>query len=176
MVQLMRSSRRSDCESGTSSPKTSLTRRSSTPTGGFAPSDGWCKEGVDIAYGRTWGYQGPVDRLAGQHRRAVVPGQPQRQPASHEQADVYLDKAAALCRRAGFRRITFRGDSKFGQTKHLDHWDQNGIRFIFGIDARSPNLKDLADRLPDLQYNEVERPARYTIEDGDPANPGSRTR
>ena len=36
------------------------------------------------------------------------------------------------------------------------------IRFIFGIDARA-NLKDLADRLPDLQYNELERPARYTI-------------
>jgi hypothetical protein len=81
---------------------------------------------------------------------------------SHEQADVYLDKAAALCRRAGFRRITFRGDTKFSQTKHLDRWDQDGIRFIFGIDTRA-NLKDLADRLPDLQYSELERPARYTI-------------
>ena len=55
---------------------------------------------------------------------------------SHEQADVYLDKAIALCRRAGFRRITLRGDTDFTQTKHLDRWDAAGdVRFIFGIDA-----------------------------------------
>jgi hypothetical protein len=29
---------------------------------------------------------------------------------SHEQADVYLDKAVDLCRRAGFRKTLLRGD------------------------------------------------------------------
>ena len=32
-----------------------------------------------------------------------------------------------------------------------------------GIDTRD-NLKDLAERLPDLQYSELERPPRYTIQ------------
>src|SRR6185436_1195338 len=70
--------------------------------------------------------------------------------------------AAALCRRAGFRRITFRGDTKFTQTKHLDRWDRDGVRFLFGFDARA-NLKELAEGLPDLKYSELERPPRYTI-------------
>ena len=39
-----------------------------------------------------------------------------------------------FCRRAGFRRITLRGDTDFTQTKHLDRWDQEGHRFIFGSD------------------------------------------
>src|SRR5262249_959028 len=56
----------------------------------------------------------------------------------------------------------FRGDTKFTQTKQLDRWDQGGIRFIFGMDARD-NLKDLAEHLDDLNYSELERPARYTI-------------
>jgi hypothetical protein len=81
---------------------------------------------------------------------------------SHEQADVYLDKSAALCRRAGFKKITFRGDTDFGQTKHLDRWDQPGLRFIFGIDAM-PNLVARAESLAAEQYGELERPARYTV-------------
>jgi hypothetical protein len=80
---------------------------------------------------------------------------------SHEHADVYFDKAAALCRRAGFRKITLRGDTDFTQTKRLDRWDRDGVRFIFGIDARA-NLKGLAERLPDLRYSELERPPGYT--------------
>src|SRR5206468_398640 len=76
--------------------------------------------------------------------------------------DVYLDKAAALCRRAGFRKITFRGDTDFTQTKHLDRRDQDGVRFVFGMDARA-NLKGLAEHLDDLRYSELERPPRYTI-------------
>jgi hypothetical protein len=81
---------------------------------------------------------------------------------SHEHADVYLDKAAALCRRAGFKKITYRGDTDFTQTKRLDRWDQDGVRFIFGIDAMA-NLKALAERVPDLEYSELERPPGYTI-------------
>ena len=104
----------------------------------------------------------PAGRLAGQHRRALFLVNRSGNRPSHEHADVYLDKAAALCRRAGFRKITYRGDTKFTQTKHLDRWDRDGIRFIFGIDARA-NLKDLAEHLDDLKYSELERPPRYTI-------------
>jgi hypothetical protein len=129
--------------------------------GTLAPSDAWCKQGVDIAYNGTWGYHPLVVSLADTAEPLYLVNRSGNRP-SHEHADLYLDKAITLCRRGGFRRITLRGGTKFTQTKHLDRWDRQSIRFIFGIDARE-GLKDLAERLPELQYRELERPPRYTI-------------
>jgi len=129
--------------------------------GALAPSDGWCKQGVDIAYDGTWGYHPLVVSLANTAEPLYLLNRSGNRPSS-EHADVYLDKAGALCRRAGFKKITYRGDTKFSQTKHLDRWDTDGNRFIFGFDARD-NLVGLAERLPDLEYSELERPPRYTI-------------
>jgi hypothetical protein len=81
---------------------------------------------------------------------------------SHEGAAAYFDRAAALCRQAGFRRILFRGDTDFSQTAYLDGWDAAGIGFVFGLDAQ-PNLQDLARRLPERVWQELQRPARYEV-------------
>ena len=129
--------------------------------GTLAPSDSWCKQGVDIAYDGTWGYHPLVVSLANTGEPLFLVNRSGNRP-SHEQAEVYLDQAIALGRRGGFRKVTIRGDTKFTQTKHLDRWDTDGIRFIFGMDARD-NLKDLAERLPALEYSELERLPRYTI-------------
>src|SRR4051794_39604579 len=128
--------------------------------GALAPSDARCKQGVDIAYDGTWGYHPLIVSLANTAEPLYLINRSGNRP-SHEQADVYLDKAAALCRRAGFRKVTYRGDTKFTQTKHLDRWDAAGVRFIFGFDARA-NLVGLAEGLPDLEYSALERPPRYS--------------
>jgi hypothetical protein len=129
--------------------------------GTLAPTDGWCKQGVDISYNGIWCYHPLIVSLANTAEPLYLVNRSGNRP-SHEQAHIYLDQSAALCRRAGFRRITFRGDTDFSQTEYLDRWDRDTIRFIFGLDARA-NLKDLAERLDDLKYSELERPARYAL-------------
>src|SRR5215210_179325 len=131
--------------------------------GTLAPTDGRCKQGIDIAYDGTWGYHVLVVSLANTAEPLYLVNRSGNRP-SHEQADIYVDKAIALCRRAGLRTIRVRGDTDFTQTTHLDRWDDAGdIRFVFGIDAM-PNLVKRAQGLPTEAYGELERPARYTIQ------------
>jgi len=81
---------------------------------------------------------------------------------SYEGAAAYFDKAADLCRRAGFRQILFRGDTDFTQAAYLDGWDQAGIGFVFGIDAQ-PNLVERAKHLPERVWEQLERPPGYQV-------------
>jgi hypothetical protein len=130
--------------------------------GTLVATDAQCKQGVDIAYNGTWGYHPLILSLANTAEPLYLVNRSGNRP-SHEQADVYLDKAIALCRQAGFRTILLRADTDFSQTTHLDRWDQAGdIRFYFGIDAM-PNLKALAEQLPAQAYSFLERPPRSAI-------------
>jgi Transposase DDE domain group 1 len=129
--------------------------------GTLAATDGWCKKGVNIAYDGTWCYHPLVVSLANTGEPLYLVNRSGNRP-SQEGAHTRFTQAAALCRQAGFRRITFRGDSKFSQTEYLDEWDDDDIRFIFGYEAY-PNLIARAESLAPEEYSELERPPRYTI-------------
>ena len=132
--------------------------------GTLVGTTGACKQGMDLAYNGLWGYHPLLVSLANTQEPLFLVNRPASRPSSEGAAD-YLDRAAALCRQAGFRRVSFRGDTDFTQAAHLDRWDQQGIGFVFGLDAQ-PNLVALAQRLPERAWQPLPRPARYRVATG----------
>jgi Transposase DDE domain group 1 len=129
--------------------------------GSVVETTGKCKQGMDISYNGQWGYHPLLVSLANTQEVLFLANRPGNRP-SHEGAAAYLDRAAVLCRQAGFRRILFRGDTDFSQTTELDRWDRDGIGFVFGIDAQ-PNLVALAQGLPERSWTKLQRPPGYTV-------------
>lgn len=118
-------------------------------------------QGIDITYNGIWGYHPLVVSLANTNEVLSLVNRSGNRP-SHEGASDEADHAIALCRRAGFRRIRLRGDTDFTQTTHLDGWDDAGVRFVFGNDARI-SLQIAADDLPAESWRKLRRPARYVV-------------
>ena len=129
--------------------------------GTLAETTGQCKEGIDVAYTGVWGYHPLVVSLANTGEPLVLVNRRGNRPSSEGAAE-RLDQAHALCREAGFQRVTFRGDTDFSQTAHLDRWDAAGVRFIFGYDARA-NLMREADALPARAWTRLVRRPPYEV-------------
>jgi len=129
--------------------------------GTLAETTGERKEGMGISYDGRWGYHPLVVTLANTGEPLSLVNRSGNRP-SHEGAAERFDRAIALCREAGFRRILLRGDSDFSSTQHVDRWHEAGVRFLFGIDAM-PKLVELAAGLSGRAWTRLRRPAKYTV-------------
>jgi len=123
--------------------------------GTLVETTGQCKEGMDIAYNGMWGYHPLLVSLANTREPLYLVNRSGNRPSAEGAAERF-DQARALCADAGFRRITFRGDTDFTQTRHLDRWDAAGVRFVFGCDARAPLIR-AADALPARAWTRLVR-------------------
>ena len=126
--------------------------------GTMVETTGECKQGIDINYKGQWGYHPLIVSMANTGEPLFVVNRSGSRP-SHEHATKYLDKAVRLCREAGFRNILLRGDTDFTQTIELDRWDDEGVRFVFGIQS-SETLQENAENIEGCEWDTLEQQCR----------------
>lgn len=112
---------------------------------------------MDLAYNGQWGYHPFIVTLANTKEPLFIVNRPGNRP-SGEGALEYIKRSITLCRRAGFQDILVRGDTRIASGKDLDELDNEGVRFVFGYDARKNMLAE-ANGIDDSEYQALVRKA-----------------
>ena len=123
--------------------------------GSIQATDGECKSGIGMSYKGQWSYHPLVVSLGETNEVLYVVNRSGNRP-SHEGAAEVLDRTIELVRRGGFQKVLLRGDTDFTQTRHLDRWDEQGVKFLFGADG-SRGLVKRAEQLPASAWSELDR-------------------
>jgi hypothetical protein len=118
------------------------------------------KQGIGMNYKGQWGYHPLVVTLAETQEVLYLANRSGNRP-SHEGAAFYFDLAIEQCRQAGFEKITLRGDTDFALTENFDAWDDEGVEFVFGLDAM-PNLVEIAESLENTAWKPLKRDRTLT--------------
>lgn len=129
--------------------------------GTLVGTKGECKEGIGLSYNGIWGYHPLVISLGNTGETLYLVNRSGNR-VSEDGVIPYYHRAIELCRRGGFKEILLRGDSAFSLTSAFDAWDDQGVRFVFGYDARK-NLIGQASNIPEEEYENLVRHAERQL-------------
>ena len=128
--------------------------------GTIAETWGECKGGMGLSYKGIWGYAPLIISLANTKEVLYLVNRPGNHTSSQDSVE-WIDRAIALVQPVA-GQITLRGDTDFSHTGQLDRWDQQGTKFILGLDAH-PKVVGLAEALAPTAWQPLERLPQYEI-------------
>jgi hypothetical protein len=134
--------------------------------GTISETTGECKERMDISHDGRWGFGPLVVSLANSQEVLYVVNRPANRP-SHDGAAEWINRGIEWARKgAGFEKVRLRGDTDFSLTENFDRWTEQGVGFVFGMDA-NPGFVRRAQALAEEAWKPFHRP---------PASPAQRRR